>query len=332
VNDVFDFRWSVPQNGFRWIKSRLYETEGDERPGRITHMSRATVEPEWVLTDDVAIGVPYMRWQYAPLKSDTGLFRTFASLLTDQASILGFANRYGMLGIGKFSDVSVEHQKQEVMRSVVEPLRAWEGEILAMRRAVEVWEWFREGNRTKLATHILWGNDEWYYDSNPEAGAFFESPKPNRVQVLIPPAIDLFQPGDIMMPASFLVQRWINEKLRGKVSPQLRYDPPLGKRVLQIIPDTLLGAMWLQFARSIDGNRKYVACKECGRWYEVSTDDGKVRKTREFCSDPCKSKHYRRRKGEALRLKSEGKSVAAIAKQLDTPVETIKTWTNKRKG
>jgi DNA-binding NarL/FixJ family response regulator len=90
--------------------------------------------------------------------------------------------------------------------------------------------------------------------------------------------------------------------------------------------------MWLQFARWIDANRSYSACKECGRWFEVSTDDGKVRKTREFCSDRCKSKHYRRRQADALRLKSEGKSVAAIAKQLETPVKTIKTWTDKRKG
>ena len=57
--------------------------------------------------------------------------------------------------------------------------------------------------------------------------------------------------------------------------------------------------MWLQFAQAIASKRKYRPCKECSGWFEVSTDDTGKRINREFCSDPCKSKNYRRRKAEA---------------------------------
>ena len=38
----------------------------------------------------------------------------------------------------------------------------------------------------------------------------------------------LFKPGDFVTPAWFLVQRWINEKLRGNSGPQLRYQRRAG--------------------------------------------------------------------------------------------------------
>ena len=122
----------------------------------------------------------------------------------------------------------------------------------------------------------------------------------------IEPVQDLFESGDILMPAYFLVQRWINEKLDGNASPQLRYDVERAKRVIQIVPKNLLTAMWLQLARTIEGNRDHRTCKECGRWFEVSTDDGKVRATREFCSDPCKSRNYRGRKAEVAPAQGAG--------------------------
>ena len=101
----------------------------------------------------------------------------------------------------------------------------------------------------------------------------------------------LFKPGDFVTPAWFLVQRWINEKLRGNSGPQLRYRRRAGYwRVLQIFPYSLLAAMWLQFVQAIASKRKYRPCKECSGWFEVSTDDTGKRINREFCSDPCKSK------------------------------------------
>jgi hypothetical protein len=84
--------------------------------------------------------------------------------------------------------------------------------------------------------------------------------------------------------------------------------------------------MWLQFAQAIGGDRKYRACKECGKWFEVSTSDTGFRINRLFCSDACESKDYRDRKARAGALKAEGRSNKDIAKELDTDVETIQKW------
>lgn len=33
---------------------------------------------------------------------------------------------------------------------------------------------------------------------------------------------------------------------------------------------SLIGAMWLQFALAVDGNRKYRSCPECGEWWDAT--------------------------------------------------------------
>jgi hypothetical protein len=337
-SDVFSFLWSVPEHGYKWIQAKVYVNDGEDSPRTTTHNSRLDDEPQWVLTAGLAIGQPYNLKQYRPLKNATGLFRTFAHLpLEDRDAVLEFANEYGHLGIPRMTDIEVQQEGQILFGVWGETWRDWMRHIDAMRRAVEIWDMVEARDLRGLSRYIQWIDEKWIYDSHPDLRHLntreaLTPPPLGRFSKLIEPALDLFKPGDVLMPASFLAQRWINEHLRGQVAPQVLYDLELGKRVLQIIPDTLLSAMWLQFAQAIDGNRKHRACRECGKWFEISTEGTGFRVNREFCSDPCKSKDYRSRKSEALRLKSEGKSVAIIAKALDTPADTIKKWTTKRKG
>jgi hypothetical protein len=131
----------------------------------------------------------------------------------------------------------------------------------------------------------------------------------------IDPVLNLITPSDVLMPASFLVQRWVNRHLEGNASPQLRYDVRSGKRVIQIVPENLLAAMWLQFAQAIAGNRTYRACKECGRWFEISVEGDGFRINRLFCSDACKSRDYRRGKREEADNKARGKKASRTTKR-----------------
>ena len=64
ANDAFDFWWSVPQGGYRWIEARTYSNESNSRPEHIDHKSRLSTDSEWVLTDDLAIGQQYKRLKY----------------------------------------------------------------------------------------------------------------------------------------------------------------------------------------------------------------------------------------------------------------------------
>jgi hypothetical protein len=144
-----------------------------------------------------------------------------------------------------------------------------------------------------LSRVIRWKEKTCFYES---LDARSRGMKAGDLWMVIDPVPDLFRPGDVLMPALIQAQRWLNEKLDGNASPQLRYDERTTRQVFQIVPKTLLAAMWFQFAQAVEGNRDYRACKECGAWFEVGTKRGAFNKNRLFCSDKCKSKDYRRRK------------------------------------
>ena len=57
---------------------------------------------------------------------------------------------------------------------------------------------------------------------------------------------------------------------------------------LKIVPLTLLSAIWLQFALSLDMKRKYRRCKNCRAWIEISLGEGGRSARALYCSDGCK--------------------------------------------
>lgn len=184
----------------------------------------------------------------------------------------------------------------------------------------------------EIAKRYLDRLEQLIYDSHSdwaapnEKGRKATRPIATRYQQLVEPVLDLFQPGDIVMPALFLVQRWINKQIKDHVSPRLVYHTDLRKQVLRFVPESLLGALWLQFSQAIDADKEYRSCKQCGKWFEIALEGDGRTKRRLFCSDPCKSKDYRERRSRARQMRSEGKSIRTIVKELQTDGETIKEW------
>jgi hypothetical protein len=308
MNDVIDFKWSVPKGGYRWIETEIHD-KGPHRASFVD-MQRPKSRQQWVLTDDLADGLSYLAKEYAPLKSFTGLYRDFADLpRNDRDSILMFANEYGMLGVGQFTETPVETEGKNLVRTPVESWTSWKNEIREMHRAVSMWDMVRAKNSAGLSRRIIWkpGRQMWCYENDPDQADYWK---------MIEPVDNLFTPGNVLIPASFLVQRWVNKKLDGATSAQVLYDADRARRVLRIIPQNLLGAMWLQFAQTIDGNRQHQGCKHCNRWFEISSEETGFRVNRQFCSDACKSKDYRKRKASTAQAK----------------IETTKKRTIKRKG
>ena len=84
--------------------------------------------------------------------------------------------------------------------------------------------------------------------------------------------------------------------------------------------------MWLQLALSVAGDKEFRGCKHCKRLFEISTENTGYRKHREFCSESCKTKDYRKRKRTALKLAGEGKSVAVVATRTGTNAVTVRAW------
>lgn len=350
ASNVFGFRWSVPAGGFQWIQSRIFVNDGGTPASSVRHDSRLVDTPQWVLTDGVSIGKRFQMRVYDPLHRHSGLFRTFAGLpYDDKEALLTFANEYGRLGIGNWL-APPENETAAFAVTTGETWNNWIREIDALRRAIEIWDLVCARDKVGLSRFIFWqdevpGKDGaggvaagWGYDSHlglPKDVFAAERRKvafPGWHAQVISPVGDLFSPLDVLVPASFLVQEWVNKHLEGHVSPRLVYNLDRGDRVMQIVPDSLLAAMWLQFAHSIEGHKSFRSCKQCGKWFELSHKQSDRRTVRrEFCTDQCKSRDYRRRKDMAVRLRSEGKKPLEIARELNTEIETIREWIAKRK-
>jgi hypothetical protein len=317
MDDVTQFTWHVAEDGYRWVETPVHK--GVEGQASLLDAGKEKTAPQWGLTDEPS-SVAYTHYQ--PLESETGLYRRFIEIdPLDRDSILAFAHQYGMLGL---SLLAADRTLGGGKLTYVETEETWKREIRQMQHTVSVGDMFRDKNVSGLSQvlHEL-GPGRWQYKPVHDGQERIEN---------IAPVDDLFVPGNIIIPAGFLVQRWINQKLASSSSPQVLYDVAAGRRVIRIMPRSLIGAMWLQLAQTIDGSRYHKPCKECSRWFEVSTESTGKRINREFCSDACKSKNYRRRKAEALELKAQGASIASIAKKLDTDQQTIKSWVSTKKG
>jgi hypothetical protein len=97
-----------------------------------------------------------------------------------------------------------------------------------------------------------------------------------------------------------------------------------------IVPDGLIGALWLQFARAVERDSRFRQCAECGIWFELAP--GTARADKLYCSTPCRTKAYRKRQAEAARLHGEGRSLDDIARALESAPDTVRGWIEQKRG
>lgn len=300
---MFIFRWEVPEGGFRWV-------EAHECDWQNPHQSMQAQRERW-LTDMIPVGRRYSRRRYGPLEEFPALFRTFADTPVTEEGVLRFANPYGRLGMERSILVPDERpsDRDGVMGSG-ERLHTWIDQIHAMQRALEIWDALDPPNVSKLQEcirleHRPSGGVGATYRDNRDGGLFTHLICDSEGEH--PDLSDFIRPPDVLRPALFFVQQIVNARLKAHASPSLLYTPEQDRLRLHIEPKNLLGCLWLQFARAIDGNRRYERCRECGRWLEISLDA--YRTSRKFCSNACRSKNYRDRnkaRGAAYAAKENG--------------------------
>jgi hypothetical protein len=143
------------------------------------------------------------------------------------------------------------------------------------------------------------------------------------------------RPEDAFEVARKYVQKNVAGELHGRVHTELVVEPGTNDLVLKMQPEDLRAAMWLQFAQAIAGKKQYRQCRVCAKWFEVLTDDDGRSARRLFCSDPCKSRDYRRRKERAVALRADGLLPDAIASRLaaeglETDTDTVRKWVEKK--
>jgi hypothetical protein len=139
------------------------------------------------------------------------------------------------------------------------------------------------------------------------------------------------QADDTNSTAAKKLQAIVNRKL-GELCLSAAFEfsvRPRRKAALHFVPRTLGGAMWLQLAQAIAGNKNYRACEACGRYFELSLEG--ARTSRHYCSDACRSKAYRRRKRQGLQLHVQGKSLQEMEDEFKSDPKMVKTMVNQQK-
>jgi hypothetical protein len=285
---MVEFTWHIAVEGYKWEKE-------EPKPGPNSGSSRQNPTDDEVIDEELIYLVP-VSWRfraYAPLEEFSGLFRTFAQTIPNEEGILDFANRHGNLGAELDARMKMEDPPEppEECKTREEQEEWYVEEAKNWRRVDSLERWIKEIEQMQKCVN-LW---------------------------------DKAQLGEVRDRSMQDVQGIINFELSSEnVMVRFGQNRKLGGLGLQVIPKSLLGALWLQFALAVGGNKKYRACGTCGQWFELSPDI--ARTTKHFCSDACRSRAYRGRKERAQLLAAEGKSLKDIAEQLESEVKTVKGW------
>jgi hypothetical protein len=326
--EIFDFEWFVHAEGYNWLEADFSldtagvqdRSQGGSESGR---MPWITVAGESTSLNLLA------RRKYFPLRDYSCLFRIFAETVPEAEGILAFANTYGLLGI----ELDEHPGKVVPYMGTAEPAGEWETEIRAMQKAVGLWDMVsaedNQGVRDYLLPFVeIIKADVDGADPSPELLSRLEDDAEAgelRWFRTHPEIAELFEKQEFKLIALSRVQAIVNERLGSRVSPRILWDDyRKGDWGLYFVPDNLVGAIWIQFAQAITENRDYRRCRQCDSWFEI--DHYKARTNRYFCSNACRSKAYRLRQQQAVKLAEAGMDVEEIAKKLGSDVETVNKW------
>jgi hypothetical protein len=303
------FRWSRPDprgNLPQWVDGEplLGEHELEVQPFPLLRD-----ETRWMAWDELLSA----RITYSPLDDAPELWRRFVDLREGEESYLSFASRYGVLSTA----IPVETQDDGIVFNGV-PYSRW---LIAHRTLRTVWLVYEavKAHRTDLLS-------KWILIDEKKA-RFVGCPVPGHKiswgAVLASPAFrplsdhwDRHVAGvkskreSLERLAMLWIWRIVNLCMRGPqagaedslagdpVTAMLDVDFETHAHAVRFNPSTLLAAMWLQFAKAIEGNLEYRQCAFalCRGWFVLSPVGAGKRRHSLFCSDRCRLREWRREK------------------------------------
>ena len=252
------------------------------------------------------------------------MFREFASLHpASEDEIVKFAGKYGWLGSpmqtqllrGKPVGPGIALRKM-----FGERITDWQDEVATMAHLVRLWDaTTTKGDHATLKEFVTWeanGDGVWYEGILGQTAVARTSYKEEFFKNL--------NTGELVRPALEFVRTKVTERLdKSGIANRLLWDPSYRRQKLHVVPESLVAALWLQFAKAIEGDKKYRQCEQCNRWFEVAAEK---REDAKFCQNACRSKAYRERQKTARKLRSEGVPVREIARRLESDTKTITRW------
>ena len=315
------FRWHVPIKGYRWIDTNEIDHPNGERGPRRS-----------LLTTGVGIGVMTEVRIISPLTLRVPLCFQFAETKPTKEAIIKFANEWGELGEqAEF----VFPDDCNGMESKGETLIFWEESIGEVRRAVRLWQAVQDKNQSLLECELRFEEVQeralpcWVYTEpllNPHENAALPFEYRGFIEdrrFPLPPK------RNHSFVAMCFVQSWLNKNLKDRCGPFLVWHTERKDFCLRVLPTSLIGAIWWQFARMVAGETSFRPCKICGKPLEIAS--GAFRVDREFCSSACRQKDHRAKMSKARELAAVGVSPVKIAKAIGTTKESILNWLTKKK-
>jgi hypothetical protein len=299
------FRWHRAEGGYQWKDGRVFAP--DSQP---TLSAADRAETRFLVEN--AMGTP-RHWRYRPLENNPTLYREFASLEPTEEAFAGFANQYGELGVGVFTDASTAAAVEVASGIVHDPLCRWRSAHSSIRAVAEVLTAIQADDAATLK--------QWFTVS--PSGARYQRHEPGAPFPSVGWVTVANELRDYIWTwatkansdAEFLLriargwaQEQINEAIGGDRQPgttcsaRVVFDQDREHMTLRIVPETLIGAMWFQCARVLALNPIFRACRHCGKWFELSPDAR--RKHAIYCSDRCKVAEYRAKKSSGTSTSS----------------------------
>jgi hypothetical protein len=311
VEPVYDETY---EDAMEWIRTVPCNEQG--RP-QLYLIPRRHPEPQW----------PRPR-RFALLEAHSGLFREFAELdtgdvLATETRIVKFSERFGPLGLKRTEVWRPAEREGEPQETILgEPYFMWLAEITLMRLTVRLFDLVTADDREGLAQELA----TW-----PERDrcAILDHHPLSPVLASSDAAMDRrSNSGRARYEALALIQQDVNSHLapfgNPPVAMQLVWSAGEGRLSLHPIPQTLRGRLWLQCARAVAENHQFRQCTACSSWFRL--DPHVARTSRYYCTDACRSRAYRGRQEQARRMHAEGKSIADIARRLESNEATIVGW------
>ena len=277
--------------------------------------------PQWWLVPGLG-GDPYR-----PLHEELAAFRTFADLDPTRDNVASFVRKFGVLR-RKHSLLKPEGASPQPPQ-LGEPLSLWGAQTRAMRFAVDVADALDDPPRLSEWVRLDPPTDDFdraffYRRDEGESERFSEIANDEFRTSLLRYIVG--EPRDVALrrAGQFFVQQEINSHLEENAAPKLLYNPESDQLELRLMPTNLLGALWLQFARSVEASKLYRRCPVCTQWFEVSVKGKRRHST--YCSARCRVKAYRDRRNEAVARAAAGESPGSIAEALGSELDTVLGW------
>jgi hypothetical protein len=259
---------------------------------------------------------------YTPLLDESALFLIFSETEPTAEGVLRFANVYGRLGDDVLRYVGPHvsgnrgsWEQGDLVELVISHIRQ-------MREAVVLRDLIDRRDRRGLARHFRWVGPDEVHRQIMESDATI----PIATRTREPEVFAAFKYGDLLGPARYWLDAKVNACLRGHVVLKLLRLGAAHKDqiVLDLLPDSLLAALWLQLALAIAGGKQYRRCRLCGKPFELSPRVNRV--SRLTCSAACRNLDYRNRQERARELHGQGKAFSEIAAELGSNVKTVRGW------